>query len=647
VSARPEPGATNVSTTRLTAYFDENIQLDDAFNKVIVSPAQTTPPSVSANGRRLSVELRDTLIPDMTYTIDFGDAIKDLNEGNILDGFAMEFSTGPTIDTLRISGIVLAAENLEPAQGMLVGVYRADSIADSTVRTLPMERVARTNQFGQFTVRGLAPGAYRVYAINDINRDYKWDRTEDVAYLDVDLVPSVESIEVTDTLRSSEGTDSIVKHGGVRYVPNDVLLTWFNENYRAQYLKDYARPSRRIITLGFGASCDTLPQLSIVADSSSAARRVPARDDWFLQQVSAQRDSIQYWITDSAVYGIDSLRLAVRYQKPDSTETLRWTTDTLRFFFRDPKIKEDKKKKKKKDVEEIADSIPADSTIPAVPVNFLGLRALTGSSQEVHLPVAIEFDQPVAALDTSAVHLEMFVDTVLTPVAPPPIVDDTLNLLRRRLPYVWEPGAKYRLTIDSAAITGIYGEHNKPFKHEFTVKPEEEYSAVDFAIRGLSPGDKAVVQLLGSSDNVQYSAPVGADGHAVLRHLAPSTYYARLFVDRNDNGRWDTGVLDSIQPEDVYYFAKALKLKKNWDVAQEWSLNELPVDAQKPLAIKKNKPKLKPGEQPLRDEDEEEDEDEFGGSNFLGPNRGTGNRGGNRGFGSGGIQQVGGNQLRR
>lgn len=120
--------------------------------------------------------------------------------------------------------------------------------------------------------------------------------------------------------------------------------------------------------------------------------------------------------------------------------------------------------------------------------------------------MAIEFDQPVATLDTSAVHLEMFVDTVLTPVAPPPIVDDTLNLLRRRLPYVWEPGAKYRITIDSAAITGIYGEHNKPFKHEFTVKPEEEYSAVDFAIRGLSPGDKAVVQLLGSSDNVQYSA---------------------------------------------------------------------------------------------------------------------------------------------
>ncbi|MDE6498792.1 MAG: Ig-like domain-containing protein, partial [Muribaculaceae bacterium] len=246
VSSRPAMGATGVSATRFSVLFDENIQLDDAFNKVIVSPVQSTPPSVSSNGRRLTVELRDTLVPDATYTIDFGDAIKDLNEGNVLDGFALDFSTGSTIDSLRISGIVLAAENLEPAQGMLVGVYRADSaLADTTLTTTPLQRVARTNQLGQFTVRGLAPGRYRIYAINDINRDYHWDRSEDVAFLDVDLSPSVEQIEVTDTLRAHDGTDSLATRPGVRYVPNDVLLTWFNQDYRAQYLKDYKRPTRR------------------------------------------------------------------------------------------------------------------------------------------------------------------------------------------------------------------------------------------------------------------------------------------------------------------------------------------------------------------------------------------------------------------
>lgn len=636
VSSNPKPGEKNVKSTRLTVTFDENIQLDDAFNKVIVSPAQSTPPSVNANGRRLSVELKDTLVPDATYTIDFGDAIKDLNEGNVLDGFALDFSTGETIDSLKISGFVLAAENLEPAQGMLVGVYRADSVADTTLRTVPLERVARTNQYGQFTVRGLAEGKYRIYAINDINRDYHWDRSEDVAFLDVDLVPTVESIEVTDTLRSSTGTDSLVTHGGVRYLPNDVLLTWFNEGYTAQYLKDYARPTRRTITLGFGAGCDSLPEVRVVNDTAST-RRLEPREDWLLAQINEGRDSMMYWITDSTVYGTDSLRLSVRYQKPDSLERMVWTTDTLRFFFKDPQQKQDKKKKKKK--EEETDSVGADS-VPPVQLNFMGIKALTSSTQEVHLPVRVEFDQPIARWDSAGVRLSMYVDTVLTAVEPPRTGMDSTNLLRRYFEYDWKPGAKYRLEIDSAAITGIYGEWNKPFKHEFTVKQLEEYSAVDFSIKGLQPGEKAVVQLLNASDAPAYRAPVGEDGHAVLRHLSPGTYYARLFVDRNDNGKWDTGVVDSIQPEDVYYFAKALKLKKNWDLAQDWDLNELPVDQQKPLAIKKNKPKLRPGEKLKKDEDEE-DEDEWGNSNFMGPN--FGGFGGN----SNSLQNNGGSQMLR
>lgn len=646
VSARPAPGSTDVGTTRFAVFFDENIQLDDAFNKVIVSPAQTTPPAVSANGRRLSVELRDTLIPNTTYTIDFGDAIKDLNEGNILDGFALDFATGPSIDTLRISGMVLEADNLEPAQGMLVGVYSVDSVlADSTVRTLRMERVARTNQLGQFTVRGLHAGRYRLYAINDINRDYHWDRSEDVAWYDFDISPSVEAIEVTDTLRSSQGTDSLVTHGGVRYLPNDVLLTWFNEGYRAQYLKDYARPTRRTLTLGFGATCDSLPQISVVNDTTPGARRIDPRPDWLLAQINPTRDTLRYWITDSMVYRTDSLRLAIRYQKPDSLEQLQWTTDTLRFFFKDPKPAKEKKKKKKA---EEADSLGADTVPPPPPIEFLSLRAGGGSSQDVHLPVVLEADQPLASIDTAAIRLEVLEDTLYIPVEPPRLLADSLNLLRRRLAYDWTPGAKYRLTVDSAAITGIYGNFNKPFKHEFSVKPEEEYSSVDFNITGLD-SVPAFVQLLNGSDTPVYFARV-ADGHAVLRHLNPGTYYARLVADRNGNGRWDTGILDSIQPEDVYYFPKALKLKKNWDVAQDWNVNELPVDMQKPLAIKKNKPKLRPGEK-RPGEDDEEEEDEFGSSNFInnagyGNNR-RGNNSYNRAGGGGLMQNNGMGTLRR
>lgn len=86
--------------------------------------------------------------------------------------------------------MVLEARNLEPAQGMLVGIYSTP--ADSAISTLKLERIAKTNQYGQFTVRNLKPGEYQIFALNDINRDLHWDRSEDVAFYDVLISPSSE-----------------------------------------------------------------------------------------------------------------------------------------------------------------------------------------------------------------------------------------------------------------------------------------------------------------------------------------------------------------------------------------------------------------------------------------------------------------------
>ena len=198
VRSNPSIGQLNVKGNKITVYFDENIALDDAMNKIVVSPAQRTTPAISSNGKRVTVELRDTLLPNTTYTIDFADAVKDLNEGNVLDGLALDFATGDTIDTLRISGMVFEAQTLEPAQGMLVGVY--SNLDDSAITTLPMERITKTNQLGQFTIRNLKEGTYRIFALNDVNRDYHWDRSEDVAFYDVTVSPSTTPVTITDTL---------------------------------------------------------------------------------------------------------------------------------------------------------------------------------------------------------------------------------------------------------------------------------------------------------------------------------------------------------------------------------------------------------------------------------------------------------------
>ncbi len=605
--SNPAPGTTNFNRSNLSAYFNENIKLEDISNKVVVSPAQRQTPSISANGKKLSIELRDSLIPNTTYTIDFTDAIRDLNEGNILDGFALDFATGDTIDTLRISGMVLEAHNLEPAQGMLVGVY--SNLADSAISTLKLDRIAKTNQYGQFTIRNLKPGTYNVFALTDMNRDYHWDRSEDVGFYGIPVVPIAENIVVTDTLADQAGNDSIAQRPGVKYLPNDILITWFNEGYSAQYLKDYARADSNKVTMTFAAPSDSLPVLTIV--NGPNAGRVIDSSAAVLEH-SLSLDSLTYWLTDTAIIAQDSLLIAARYLRTDTLDQLSWTSDTLRFFNKAKRSAKKTTKKKKSNNNENEDSVPK--------IEFMSMRILTSSTQEVNKPLLFRSDTPIDSIVPDSWHLEMQVDTVWKKLVTPPLVADTTgHILDYSLSYDWEPGTKYRFTVDSASIYTVYGRWNNSIKHEFNVRPIEEYSEITFTMPGLPFDAPVVVELLNTSDN-PVATTTAKDGKAVFSYILPGTFYARAYIDSNGNGKWDTGnISEKRQPEEVYYYPKKINLKKNWDMQQTWDIYELPVDQQKPLEIKKNKPKLSERDRlNKKDEDEEEDEDDMFGNDMYG-----------------------------
>lgn len=601
IKSNPTQGQTNVKSNKIEIFFDENLKVDDASNKVVISPVQKAMPSIIANGKKVSVELRDSLIPNTTYTIDFSDAIRDLNEGNPVDGFALDFSTGDSIDSLRISGMLFEARNLEPAQGMIVGVY--SNLADSAISTLPLERISKTNQLGQFTIRGLKPGYYRIFALNDKNRDYHWDRSEDVAFYDVALSPSVEPIEVMDTLRASDGKDSLVSRQGVKFLPNNVLLTWFNEGYAAQYLKDYKRPERNRITFDFATKADTLPQITII-NGEKAGLDI---DEWALLNAGETLDTLEYWINDSVILAQDSILVAARYLRTDTNENLSWTTDTLKLFYKEPK------KKKKKDKNEEADSIPE--------VKFLNWTLQAANPQDVNKPLRFLSSQPLAFIDNNGIKLSIKRDTIWESLPSPHIRPDTSGyILKYTIPYEWQAGEKYKLEIDSASLIGIYNECNKPYKQEFSVRPIEDYVNLYFNVSGTEL--PVIVELLDGSDKVVATAPV-IEGKASFNYLLPGKYFARAFIDNNNNGEYDTGkLLDKQQPEEVYYYPKIINAKKNWDIEQSWNIYEQPLDLQKPLQIKKNKPAEKKSSKNEQNQEEEEDEyDEFDDEYYTNPNR--------------------------
>lgn len=600
VRSNPMPGQLNVSTQKLVFEFDENVQLEDPMSKVIVSPAQYTTPLISANGRRVTVELRDTLKPNTTYTVDFADAIKDLNESNVLDGLAIDFATGDVIDSLRISGMVFDARTLEPAQGMIVGVY--SNLSDTAIRTLPFERITKTNQLGQFTIRGLKPGDYRIYAVNDLNRDYHWDRSEDVAFYDVTISPSTTSVERRDTLTASDGTDSIVMRQVTRYLPDDILLTWFNLGYMPQYLKTYQRQEPRTLEFEFGAKADSLPVIKLL----NTPRAGEDISRWAVIEATQHLDTLKYWITDTSLIALDTLQLAVGFMRPDSAEVMRLSTDTLTIALKNAKRVRAELQKR----EEEARAKAEKDSVPLLPEKLV-FKITSTSSQDLNKALSFVSETPIAKIDSTLIRFETLVDSTWQPLTAPPLEKARTYTDRDfRMSPSWEADTKYRLRFLPGALTDIYDHLNDTITHELTTKKLDDYSSLAFRVSGLD-GRPAILEVLNSSDKVVTTTPV-RDGIGLAEYLSPGTYYARLFIDSDSNGVFTPGILDSIQPEEVYYYPKKINLKKNWGVEQTWDIYELPIDLQKPNDIKKNKPKRRRNDAyQSSDSDEDEDDDFF------------------------------------
>ena len=170
---------------------------------------------------------------------------------------------------------------------------------------------------------------------------------EDIAFYDTIISPWAETVVITDTLTTAEGVDSIVTREARDYFPNDILLTWFNEGYQSQYLSDYRRPERKKLTVDFGT------RLRVIAGAHDTQRAV---DRSFIPAVGSAQCSghprySRYFITDSAVYGMDSMLVAMRYLRTDTASRLVWGTDTLRFSFKDPQKSKGQLKKEAKERE--------------------------------------------------------------------------------------------------------------------------------------------------------------------------------------------------------------------------------------------------------------------------------------------------------
>ena len=583
IGSTPVERATGVKSQKVTIYFDEFIKLADATQNVIVSPPQLEMPEIKAAGKKIVVELKDTLKPDMTYTIDFSDAISDNNEENPLGNYTFTFSTGEKIDTFEVSGYVINAEDLEPVQGILVGLY--DDLADSAFRTKPLLRVARTDDSGHFVIRGVAPGEYRVYALQDADGNYKFSqKSEMIAFSHDTYQPLAKPDMRQDTIwRDTLHIDSIRQVPYTHYYPDDVVLLAFQEKQTDRYLLKTERKDADRIQMFFSYGHEQLP---IIHGLNFNA------DNAFVLESNDKKDSLTYWLRDSLLVNQDTLTFSMEYLKTDSLGKLVATVDTITALAKVPYAKRLKDRAKeyetwmKQQEKKRKRNEPYDSIFPVKPLlpNYDAPQAM-----DPNRSITIKMPSPLATLDTAAIHLYSKIDT-LWYQAPFEFRQRDNDLCGYELLVDWHPDTEYSFEVDSAAFVDIYGLVSGPYKQGIKVKSLDEYGTLFLEMSGIKDSCAVVVQLLDKSDKVVAQSLMEADGTAQFYYLKPDIYYARAFVDSNGNGKWDTGDYDAdLQAESVYYYPREIEAKAKWDITLQWQVNSTPRFKQKPAAIVKQK----------------------------------------------------------
>ena len=582
LGSSPKLHAVNVKGTKFELEFDEFIKLEKASEKVVVSPPQLEQPEIKVVGKKVVGELLDNLKEGVTYTIDFSDAIVDNNEGNPMGHFTYSFSTGSSIDTMEVSGTVLNAADLEPIKGIQVGLHK--NLNDSAFTKLPFDRVSRTDSRGHFSIRGVAPGKYRIYALMDGNQNYQFDsKTEAIAFSDSIIIPSMMPATRQDTIWKDTLTiDTIKTIGYTRFMPDDIILRVFKEENTRQYFSRGQRDKENHFVLKFSAKADTLPILTGLNFDAT---------DAFIVEPNAGNDSICYWIKDSLVYQMDTLQLKMDYLYTDSLNQLVPKTDTIYLankLTRAQKEKLAKKEAEEKEKERKKKERKGEKVGPE-PTPFLNMKVDAPSTFDINRNIVLSFEEPVVRMDTSAIHVNVKVDTlwVKTPFL---LVADSVVPRQYEILASWEPEKEYQLQIDSAAITGLYGLQTNKVEQTLKVKKLDEYGTLLLNLPGVE--QTCIVELLDSSGKVLRQQAVTPEGTADFYYLAPNTkYYIRMFDDRNGNKVWDTGVFETgIQPEEVYYFPKVWEMKANFEFEETWDVHAVPIDKQKLDEIKKQKP---------------------------------------------------------
>jgi hypothetical protein len=549
IKSVPLNGTKNFRGKTISITFNEYVVLDKISEKLMVSPPLKKKPGVFLRGKSVVTEFEEELKDSTTYTFYFQDAIKDLNEGNVLENFKFVFSTGPVIDSLSVTGNVYNSVNLEVPQKTMVLMYR--EMADSAVQKHLPEYISMVDQFGYFRIDNVRAGKYRLYALKDVDNSKNYNLVEEeFAFMNspIEVSPEKNLIPVlkdttkikteTKVSKETKGNKEKVSVQDTVGLKGENQLILFAALKKSHYLTGSSRSQKY----------QMLYTLSLPPDTMKFEFKIPGSEkNSYILERSINNDTLKVWLSDSALFSQPLLTTLVKYPFTDSVGTLGYKEDTIQMRFVMPRVPRGIKVKKTK--------FSFETNIK---------NGVMKPGQNIVLKSQTPFSQP----DTSRIRLFQLLDSTRIKI-PFRLISDSINSCRYFLNASLLPAKKYLFIADSVSFGNIYNEYSDSTGIKFSVREVESYCKLTLNID--STNGSSIIQLLNNTEKLVSETYIKRDGKVVFPLLESGAYRIRAIFDLNGDGKWTTGDFTSgRQPEPVSYYPDEIYIKTNFEIDNKW-----------------------------------------------------------------------------
>ena len=532
LEASPENNSTNFKGKTIRLTFDEFVTLNNASNNVFISPPMNKKPTYRTSGKTVIIKFEEPLKPETTYSINFGDAIKDLHEGNVFKGYTFNFSTGDNIDSLSLKGKITSAETLKDAEGFVIGLYSNDNdtlTLDSLPYRVKPSYITTTDKHGNFEFSGLADKEYLIFALKDSNANLIFDLPNEEIAFNTELVRPyhIENQVVKDTIKNDSlaKTDTVLEIKKDDHPTYEIFAFLQEDSIQKIFKKELVEAGLLRFVFRYPAKNVEIKPMEELPDTFNILQVYSTRGDTVLWYFTPNKDSLWISIND----GVN-------------------ISDTTHYSLK-PRQAVSRRKRKQE-----------EKTIKRLEVR----NNLKSNKLKPEQPLILSFNEPIVKL----------------------IMPDSIDLQFTKLDEYGfkyqinkdlKPENKYQFAIPDSVFYGIRGYTNDSIKLNFQVMEESQFGSIYLTVEVPEDVAQAIIELTNEQGKTIDKQIITSTQEVAFEYLDPGKYKLKATLDLDANGVWSPGNFNRrLQPEKIIFYDGTLEVRANWDIDldEPWKLEK-------------------------------------------------------------------------